>query len=243
MKVIIVGARLMGVTTAYVLGRRGHDVTVIDREEGPSRDTSLANAALLTPSMAEPWNAPGSWRVLLGSLGRPNAPLQLRLRTLPALMGWGAGFLRNSRTASFQRNVLRNLRLALYSLEIMQSLRQETGIEYGRATLGTLRVFRDQAVLDHASRAADRLVGEGLSFRRLSPLEAVELEPALAPIATHLAGALHCEADETGDAYRFCVALADQARKHGVGFRFGTDVLSLLRSKRASRHTSQTSLA
>jgi D-amino-acid dehydrogenase len=102
MRVLIVGSGLIGVTTAYFLRRCGHEVTVLDREGGPGRDTSFANGALLTPSMAEPWNAPGSWRVLLASLGRPDAAMQLRLRALPALAGWGITFLRNSKAATVQ---------------------------------------------------------------------------------------------------------------------------------------------
>src|SRR5688572_23161268 len=116
MKIIVIGGGLIGLTTAYFLRNRGHEITVIDRQEGPGLETSFANGALLTPSMAEPWNAPGSWRVLLGSLGRSDAALQLRLRALPALAGWGVTFLRNSRAHVFGRNTLSNLHLALYSL-------------------------------------------------------------------------------------------------------------------------------
>jgi D-amino-acid dehydrogenase len=222
MKVLVIGSGLIGVTTAYYLRRSGHEVTVIDRQEGPGLETSFANGALLTPSMPEPWNAPGSWRVLLASLCRSDAALQLRLRAVPALAGWGVTFLRNSRAAAFRRSALSNLRLALYSLEVMQSLRLETRIEYGRAACGTLRVFRDQASLDRASEAANRLSSEGLSLRRLSSEATVKLEPALAPIANQLTGALYYEADETGDAYRFCAALADDARRRGVEFHFHT---------------------
>lgn len=235
MKVLVVGSGLIGVTTAYFLRRRGHEVTVVDRQEGPGRETSFANGALLTPSMAEPWNTPGSWRVLLRSLGRSDAALQLRLRALPTLAGWGVAFLRNSRAATFERNALSNLRLALYSLEVMKLLRQETGIEYGRTTRGSLRVFRDSATLDQAFATAHQLLSEGLRFRRLSTEETVDLEPALEPIASQLRGALHYEADETGDAYKFCVALADHARQQGVHFRFRTEVSSL--EARADRMT------
>src|SRR5579864_8726982 len=90
LRVLIIGAGLIGVTSAYSLRRRGHEVVVIDRETGPGRETSFANGSLLTPSMPEPWNAPGCWRVLLGSLGRSDAGLQLRLRALPSLGRWGA---------------------------------------------------------------------------------------------------------------------------------------------------------
>ena len=227
MNVVVIGGGLIGVTTAYYLSRRGHEVRVVDREEGPGRQTSFANGALLTPSMAEPWNAPGSWRVLLASLGRPNSAMQLHMREVPALARWGITFLRNSRAVPFERNALMNLRLALYSLKTMHSLREWTGIEYGRAALGTLRVFRDDAALKHASGAANRLLSEGLTARRLSTAETVGLEPALAPVANEIAGALHYETDEIGDAYRFCVALAEQSQRQGVKFIFNTDVSSL----------------
>lgn len=227
MKILVIGSGLIGVTTAYFLGCRGHNVTVIDRQDGPGRETSFANGALLHPSMPAPWNSPGCWRVLLGSLGRSDAALQLRLRALPPMVGWGAGFLRNSRAAIFDRNTLSNLRLARYSLKVMHSLRQQTDIAYGRVARGSLRIFRDPIALDQAVSAANRWLSEGLSFRRLSCNETVELEPALAPITSQLAGALHYEADEIGDAYQFCVALADCARQQGVDFRFRTEVSSL----------------
>jgi D-amino-acid dehydrogenase len=109
----------------------------------------------------------------------------------------------------------------------MEQLRKETGIEYGRAAPGSLKIFRDPAALHQGAAGAERLAAEGLGFRKLSPAETVELEPALAPIEAQLAGALHYEVDETGDAYRFCVALADCARALGVDFRFDTPVTSL----------------
>ncbi len=227
MKVIVIGSGVIGVTTAYYLSLRGYEVTVLDREEGPARETSFANAAMLTPSMAQPWNAPGCWRILLASFGRSDAALQLRLRALPAVATWGVTFLRNSRAAAFERNTLSNFQLASYSLEVMQSLRQQTHIEYGRAAGGSLSVFRDQGALDRACAVANQLVAAGLSFRRLSTGQLVELEPALAPIAHRFTGAIHYPADETGDAYRFCVALADHARQQGVKFCFRSEVPSL----------------
>jgi D-amino-acid dehydrogenase len=227
MKIIIIGSGLMGVTSAYFLKRRGHDVTVLERADGPARETSFANGAMLTAGMAEPWNSPGSWLVLLASLGRSDAALQVRPKALPSLVGWGMTFLRNSRSATYERNALNILRLALYSREAMQSLRQDLNLEYGRTAKGSLSIFRNRAALDRASATADRRSHAGLRFRRLSREETVELEPALAPIAGQLAGGIHYETDETGDAYRFCEALAEKARGLGVSFRFGTEVSSL----------------
>lgn len=235
MHILVVGSGLIGLTTAYFLRRRGHDVTVIDRQPGAGRETSFANGSLLTPSMALPWNSPGCWRMLLGSLARSDAPLQLRLRAIPSLMGWGMRFLYDSRATPFRRNTLRNLRLALYSIDVMRSLRETTGIEYGREAAGTLRVFRKRAAMDRAIAASDHLISSGLSFRPLPTKDVIALEPALGPIAQRIAGAIYYPADESGNAYRFCVALAEHAKRLGVEFRFGTTVTSIaVRSGRVS---------
>jgi len=210
-----------------MLNRAGHSVTVVDRQAGPGRETSFANGALLTPSMSEPWNTPGWWRTLLASLGRSNSPLQLSLNALPGLGAWGLGFLRNSSPSRFEHNTLLNLRLALYSREVMGRLREETGIDYSRSALGTLRVFRDSAALDQALAGLGHLSSQGVSVRRLSREATVALEPALAPIEVQLAGAIHSDVDESGDAHRFCIELGDVARRHGVAFRYGVDITRL----------------
>jgi D-amino-acid dehydrogenase len=227
MKVVVVGSGLLGLTTAYFLRTRGREVTVFDRAEGPGLETSFANAGLLTPSMAQPWNAPGSWRVLLSSLGRSDSPMQLRLKALPALAGWGARFLANSRAKAFKRNTQSNLRLALYSQKLMESLRHETNVEYGRSARGALSVFRDPMALERATEAARQLASSGVTFRRLSTDETVALEPVLGPIASELTGGIHFPIDETGDAYRFCTGLAEHAKGVGVEFHFRTEVTGL----------------
>lgn len=227
MKALIIGSGLIGTTSAYFLARRGWEVTVLDRQDGPGLETSFANGSLLTPSMPEPWNAPGSWRVLLASLGRPDSPLKLRLKALPQLAGWGRGFLANSSRERYEGNTRKNLALALHSLEAMHAVLAETGIQYGGASPGTLRVFRHPAPFERALAWAERLRPEGLSHRRLTGSEIVAMEPALAPIGGQLAGGIHYPIDEIGNAYKFCVALADVARRAGVDFRFGTPVTGI----------------
>jgi D-amino-acid dehydrogenase len=227
-KVVIIGAGLIGLTAAYFLRKRGYDVTVIDRQTGPGLETSFANGSLLTPSMPEPWNAPGCWRVLLSSLGRSDAPLQLRLRALPSLSGWGVQFLRNSNVERYRENTVRNIRLALHSLKVMASIREETQLDYGATLRGTLRLFRSPVALNAALTEAERLLRpEGLRFHGLSREEIIALQPALEPIAGELVGAIHYPVDETGDAYRFCVVLGEHARKIGVEFAFSTTVPAL----------------
>ena len=227
MKALIIGSGLLGITSAYSLSRRGWEVTVLDRQDGPGRETSFANGSLLTPSMPEPWNAPGSWRVLLKSIGRSDSPLKLRLKALPHLGGWGTGFLRNSSAERYHRNTVKNLKLALHSIEVLARLRQDTGIEYDCALRGSLRVIRDAAALERALEWAETLRRDGLTYRRLTPREIVTMEPALAPIAQQLAGGIHYPVDETGNAYKFCVGLTEHARRGGVDFRFGTPVTGI----------------
>jgi D-amino-acid dehydrogenase len=227
MKVLVIGAGLIGVSTSYFLKSRGHEVTVVERERGPGLETSFANGALVSPSMPEPWNAPGCWRLLLASLARSDAPLQLRLRALPDLTGWGIQFLRNSSPERYRASTLRNVRLALFSLSALRNLRRETQIEYGATARGSLKLFRSAQKLNDALRQADHLLAEGLELRRLSRQETIELEPALLPIGDQFAGAIHYATDETGDAHRFCDALTERARQCGVNFSFGTRVSRL----------------
>ncbi len=227
MKVIVLGSGLIGLTTAYYLARLNHEVAVIDREGGPGRETSFANGALLTPSMADPWNTPGSWKVLLASLCKSDSALQVRWRTLPSLTGWGLRFLVNSTAAAWERNKGHNLRLALYSLSTLRVLREETSIEYGRVARGSLRLFRSRASLERAVVSANKLAAEGLQYRSLTTAQTIELEPALEPLASALTGAIHYDADEIGDAYQFCLRLADIARGQGVQFQFHNNATAL----------------
>ncbi len=116
MKAIVIGAGLLGVVTAYFLRRHGMAVTVLDRREGPGLETSYANGAMLHASLVGPWNEPGVTGQLLKWLGRDDAPMLLRPRALPSLLGWGLAFLRESAPERHRRNTLKNLRLAHSSL-------------------------------------------------------------------------------------------------------------------------------
>jgi D-amino-acid dehydrogenase len=227
MKIVVVGGGLAGISSAYFLSIRGFDVTLVDRRPGPALETSFANGGLLTPSMPEPWNSPGCWRTLLASVGQSDAPMQLHLGAVPSLASWGLTFLRNSTPERYQRNLLTNLRLAQYSLQTMFEVRANTGIEYGRSARGTLRIFRNQHALDAATAAARGLAEHGLNFRRLTPQETVNLEPALQPIGERLSGALYYEGDETGDAHRFCRRLEEYLRGRGVHFQYGCEITSI----------------
>ena len=224
MRVIVIGAGLAGTTTAWYLCRSGAEVTVVDRAPGAAMETSFANAGMLTPSMADPWNAPGTFWHILRWIGREDAPMLLRPSALPGLAGWGVSFLRQSRPGSFRRNTVRNVRLALYSLSELRRLRDELELEYDGAARGTLRACRDRASLDRAASLAASLAEHGVAYRLLDADGVVAAEPALAPVSAKIVGGIHYHGDESGDAHRFTTELAKRAAERGVSFRFGFDV-------------------
>ena len=227
MRIAVIGGGLIGLCSAYELRKLGHEVTVLERRESVALETSFANGSLLTPSMSDPWNAPGSWRVLLASLGRSDSPLQLRLKALPGLAHWGIDFLRNSAAARFARNTLNNVRLASYSLKALRNMRETERLEYGQCMAGTMRLFRDQDAFAAAQLASASLTSEGIASRNLTAADVTALEPALAAIERELVGAIHYPGDEFGDAYLFCRLLAERAQHAGVEFRFGQEVRPL----------------
>jgi D-amino-acid dehydrogenase len=235
MKAIVVGAGLTGVTTAWYLARAGWTVEVVERAAEPAAETSHANGGMLTPSQADPWNAPGIGRQVLGWIGDSEAPMLLRPRALPGLLRWGLRFLAESRPDRHRRNATRNAALGLATLDAMADLRVEAGFRYDDSRLGTLKVFGDKASLGASAAMADFLAGLGVPHRVLDRAGVLEVEPALEPVADGLAGGIHYPRDESGDAALFCRELAKAAGDEGVRFRFRSTVRRLLLTGRRVR--------
>ena len=222
MNTIVVGAGLLGLSTAYHLLQRGVRVTVVDAAPYSAAGASRANGGLLTPSMSDPWNAPGVALHLLRWLGRADAPLLLRRRALRGgSLRWMYRFLRASAPERYRVNTLKNLRLAQYSMTTLRELRAATGIDYGEVRYGTAKLFRDPRAFAIAERASGMLVANGVTVRVLDKAATLDLEPALEPIGRNIAGALHFPDDEIGDARRFCEALATELGRRGCNLRFG----------------------
>jgi D-amino-acid dehydrogenase len=222
--VIVIGGGLAGLASAYALHEAGYGVRVLERREDVALETSFANGGILTPSMPDPWNAPGVHWQLLRWLGREDAPMLLRPRAIPGYLGWGLRFLAASAPRSYHASMQANYRLCAYSLERLRAWRTTLGLEYAVGTLGTLEVYRNPASFAQAVAEVRSLAPLGLVGEPLDPAATARLEPLLDEIRGDLVGAIHFPRDESGDALLFCRALRARLEARGVEVQVETPV-------------------
>ena len=227
MKVIVLGAGIVGVTSAYQLARAGHEVAVIDRQPGPALETSFANAGEVSFGYCSPWAAPGIPMKAMKWLFMEHAPLILRPKIDMAMLSWMAQMLCNCTSARYALNKSRMLRLADYSRVALAALREETGISYDERMQGTLQLFRTQAQLDASAKDVKALAADGIPYDVLDPEGCIRVEPALQHVREKVVGGLLTPKDETGDCFKFSNALAAKAEALGVRFHYGSIIRDL----------------
>ncbi|RQU47868.1 D-amino acid dehydrogenase [Burkholderia cenocepacia] len=230
MRVVVLGSGVVGVTSAYYLARAGHEVLVIDREQGPALETSFANAGQISPGYAAPWAAPGVPLKAVKWMFQKHAPLAIRPDDADKQfqLQWMWQMLQNCTAERYAINKSRMVRLAEYSRDCLQALRVETGIQYEGRTGGTLQVFRTQQQFDGAAKDIAVLKEANVPYELLSAGELAKAEPALAATSQKLTGGLRLPGDETGDCQLFTTRLAALAENAGVTFRYNTTVDSLV---------------
>ena len=231
MKIIVLGAGLLGSSSAYFLNALGHGVVVLERQPGPGIETSYANAGMLTPSQAAPWNQPGMLLNLLRWIGREDSPILVRPGAVFSLLGWGSRFLLNSSLARFRLNLIKNAVLARYSLGLVQAFRDRYTVTYDATACGTLKFFDNERDFDHESGFNDLYRDAGIEFQLLDRSNVLKVEPALAEISSRIVAAIHYPGDESGDAHLFCRALAEQAIAAGAEFRYGVEIRGFERAR------------
>ena len=224
MRIAIVGAGLLGVASAYYLAKEGHEILVLDRQSAPARETSFANASLLTPNHSFSWAAPGAPWLLLRSLWQTDSGLRFKPHLNRQLLDWGLRFLRNCTPGRHRANTLAKTRLCFYSMGELEQVTRETGIDWQRGTSGVLYLFRDRHELELADQSLALLREAGAEIAPISWDEVVALEPGLAHARSKFVGALHGTSDEVGDARRFTEALAETCKARGVTFRLSTTI-------------------
>jgi D-amino-acid dehydrogenase len=227
MKVVVLGAGLLGVATAWYLAEDGHEVTVIDRQAEPGMETSFANGGQISVCHAAPWaNSGAPWQVAKW-LGREDAPLLWRLRADPAQWAWGLRFLVECSAARARRNTIDILRLALYSREKLRTLRQKLKLEYDQLARGILHFYTDEQEFARAMSQASLMREFGCERVVKETRECLDIEPALIGSTVPIVGGTYTAEDESGDAHKFARELALRCKEIGVSFVFGETIKAL----------------
>jgi len=242
MRVIVLGAGLLGVTSAYYLSKLGHEVTVVDRQATPAAETSFANGGQISVSHAEPWANPSAPLKVLQWLGKEDAPLLFRIRADMRQWMWGLQFLRECTPARTRHNIEQIVRLGTYSRSMLQELRRETGVGYDQRTQGILHFYTTQKEFDGALKPAEQMRALGCERLVISADEAVKLEPALAHIRPQLAGATYTAEDESGDANRFARELVKLCEAAGVKFLMSHTVTAIREAGGRIEHVEATDI-
>ncbi len=228
MKILILGSGVIGVTSAWYLARAGHDVTVVDRQGAPALETSFANAGEVSPGYASPWAGPGVPVKAIKWLLMKHGPLVIRPNPDPVMWWWLVKMLRNCTADRYAVNKSRMIPIAEYSRDCLRSLRTEIGIRYDERSQGTLQLFRKQAQLDGTADDIAVLEQYGVPYEVLDRDGCIAAEPALAGVKDKIAGGLRLPQDETGDCQMFTAALAVEAAKLGVQFKFNVGINRLV---------------
>ncbi len=230
MNILVLGAGVVGTTSAWYLARDGHRVTVVDRQPAAGRETSFANGGQISVSHAEPWANPHALRQIAAWIGREDAPLLVRWRLDAALLRWGFAFLINCLPWRTRDNIRALVALGLDSRSRLGELRAELGLECDHLRNGILHIYTDREQFAVATEAAGFMQSLGLDRETVTGERCIDIEPALAAARPLLVGGDYTASDESGDAHRFTRALAERAAAEGVEFRYGTTVERLAQS-------------
>lgn len=225
MKVIVLGAGIIGVSTAWYLLERGHEVVVVDRQKDAALETSFANGAQISVSFCEPWANAGAPFKVAKWLLRDDSPLLFRPKLDPQQWKWGLSFLTQCTTAAFERNVEELVQLGRYSHASLKSLVAQTGIQYDRLERGILHFFSSQADFEAGAEGAEVMRRHGVDRRVLSREQVLKVEPSLQAFGDRVFGGTYTPSDESGDACVFTQKLARLCAQRGAQFLFEHDIV------------------
>jgi D-amino-acid dehydrogenase len=227
MRTIVMGAGVVGVTTAYYLAKAGHQVVVLDRQGEAAAETSFANAGLIAPGHSFTWNSPRAPKLLWQSIWRRDLAYRMHFSLDPRFWLWGLKFLKACSAESARANTLVKLRLCRYSQAKLEEITAEEGLSYHQFKKGLLYFYRDPAHFEQGVRNMTLMKDHGHTVEIIDAKRCVEIEPALKPIADKLAGAVYCPTDGSGDCRQFTLQLTEVCKRLGVEFQLGTQIHGL----------------
>lgn len=219
MKICILGAGVIGLTTAWELAERGHEVVILDRQRRPGAETSFANAAQLAYTYVSPLASPDLLRKLPSLLLDPAAPMRIRPSLDPAFLRWGFVFLAACTTRKERATTAAMLSLAASSRDVLTGLAAAQNLEFGLRTAGKLVLYRKAEPFESARRQA--APGQQV----LAGVDCLALEPSLKLTPRDIAGGIFSPGDQLGDCHAFCGELAERLRRrNAVTWQMGTQV-------------------
>ena len=216
MRVTVLGAGIIGVSTAWHLLERGHEVTLVDRQADAALETSFGNAAQISVSYCEPWANREAPLKALKWMFDPEGPLKFRPQLDPAQWKWGLQFLAQCNDTAFERNVAQLVALGQYSHSALKAIVASTGIQYHRLTKGIAHYYTSQQSFDDAGSAAEVMRRHGVARRVVSRDELLRIEPALRGFADRIVGGTYTESDESGDCRVFTQELLRLCQARGL---------------------------
>lgn len=224
MHVIVMGAGIVGIASAWYLRQNGCDVTVIDRAQTAAAETSFANAGQLSYGYTTPWAAPGIPQKAAKWLFKAHSPLLMRPDGSLFQLHWLRQMLANCSDAAYIRNKDRMVRISEYSRVMQLQFERDTGMNYEGRRLGTLQLFRTQQQIDAAAKDMTVLADYGVPFELLDASACLNQEPALQHARAPIAGGLYLPNDATGDCHLFTTQLAKMCAEAGVQFHYGAAI-------------------
>ncbi|CAN5650476.1 D-amino acid dehydrogenase [soil metagenome] len=224
MKIIVLGAGIIGISTAWHLLDEGHEVTVVDRQADAAMEASFANGAQISVSYCEPWANRDAPLKMLKWLFRNDAPLLFRPTLDWQQWRWGLRFLGQCNDVAFERNLEQIVALGAYSHAALKELVQRTAIEYQRLERGIAHYYTDQKSFDAAAGAAAMMRKYGVARQVVSREELLRIEPAYRSFAHRIVGGTYTASDESGDARVFTQELARRCAARGATIMFGHSI-------------------
>ena len=225
MKIAVIGAGIVGITTAYELSTDGHDVVVFERLGAAAEAGSFANAGVIAPGYVTPWAAPGMRWQILSHLLRRHAPVRLAWPMGGSDLLWTWRWLRACNAQAYQRHRQALLMLASYSRQRLHALVHARQLEFERSQ-GYTVLLRSERDWQRQRRMLTLLREAGIQVQELDAVQTRLREPALNP-DTPLAGGLHLPDDEVGNCRQFALLLKGLAQQAGARFRFHSAVRAL----------------
>jgi D-amino-acid dehydrogenase len=225
MHVVVLGAGVVGVTTAYYLSERGHSVTLVDRAGSVASGASAGNGGQLSYSFTDAMASPALLSKMPKMMTGADPAFHVRPPLDSQLLCWGSAFLRQCSGHKSRQNTIAVLQLALRSAELMSALQDRTGLEFAFRRAGKLVMLGGQDAIHEAAKNCTLKRQLGCDARVVMPAEAVEIEPALEYMEPQYAGAVYSENDQVGDSREFTEALARWlTQNRDVQFKLDTAV-------------------